>query len=145
LLIDGGRAESFPLRDRFSSAHFDLLMNDLHQLAVVHLRVAFPSPLQQAIYDASDALFLFRCSRKAADLREAEKRLKLATELINALADSRACKGCGQPFMPARQDAWYCSDKCRQRGYRQRRDAKSVTGNTQFAGPSAAAHRTRGT
>src|SRR5580704_4618840 len=84
----------------------------------VHLRPAFPTPLQKAIYDAADELFLYRTHRKAAHLRKAEKVLELAMELADKVTGSRNCPSCDQPFTPARKDNLYCSSRCRQRAFR---------------------------
>jgi hypothetical protein len=87
----------------------------------VHLRPAFPTPLQKAIYDAADELFLYRTRRKAAHLHKAEKVLELAMELADKVTGSRNCPGCDQPFTPARKDNLYCSSRCRQRAFRLKR------------------------
>jgi endogenous inhibitor of DNA gyrase (YacG/DUF329 family) len=34
----------------------------------------------------------------------------------------KPCQGCGKFFMPARRDAKFCSDACRQAAYRRRAD-----------------------
>ena len=48
------------------------------------------------------------------------------------------CVVCGQPFEPARAGALYCSDACRQRAYRQRKAAESVTDSNCAAGVTVA-------
>jgi len=35
-----------------------------------------------------------------------------------------ACTGCGREFAPSRSDARWCSSACRQRAYRQRKEAR---------------------
>jgi len=50
-----------------------------------------------------------RVARAAAN-REARRQAR----------GKRACKGCGKSFEPARTDAKFCSNACRQRAYRQR-------------------------
>jgi len=42
---------------------------------------------------------------------------------------SRDCSACGKAFQPARADAQYCSDTCRQRARRQRAHRVPVTDN----------------
>ena len=84
----------------------------------VSLRQAFPTPLQKAIYEAADELFLYRTHRKVVHLRKAEKMLELAMARADKIAGNRNCPGCDQPFTPARKDNLYCSNRCRQRAFR---------------------------
>jgi hypothetical protein len=84
----------------------------------VHVRNEFPTPLQRAIYDAADQLFLGLMDRKWKRIREVLKMLDRAIELADAVTGSRNCLGCDQPFTPTRKDALCCSNRCRQRVYR---------------------------
>jgi hypothetical protein len=50
--------------------------------------------------------------------RKSRRKLKTALE-------SRACSMCGSQFVPARVDACLCSDACKQKAYRLRKQAAS--------------------
>jgi transposase len=56
------------------------------------------------------------CRPCGRDKRLAEEREKRR----QARAD-RICASCGEPFTPSRSDGCYCSSRCRQSAYRQRR------------------------
>ena len=53
------------------------------------------------------------CSRLCGD-RERKRRLRVKDR-------TTVCRSCGRTFMPSRSDAVYCSSRCRQQGYRERR------------------------
>ena len=53
------------------------------------------------------------CGHKMLNLRKSLKK--------RAERGTYTCACCGEPFLPIRADARYCSNACRQKGYRQRK------------------------
>ena len=47
-------------------------------------------------------------------------------ELSPTVTDRRNCGRCGEPFIPKRTDAHYCSPACRQRAYRLRHGQQGI-------------------
>ena len=94
---------------------------------IVHLRKEFPTPLQRALYDTADELFLYRQRSKggAQRLRKVQEMLDRAIQLADHDSGSRTCPGCGQLFTPPRNDALYCSSRCRQRVFRRAKASRS--------------------
>jgi hypothetical protein len=51
---------------------------------------------------------------------ERRKQLRRLKREARATRERVTCKHCGQPFVPKRDDARYCSAACKQAAYRQR-------------------------
>lgn len=59
--------------------------------------------------------------RKESIKRSTQRRKEGREEARKALPDT-ICAHCQQPFRPLRKDAKYCSVKCRQAAYRERKE-----------------------
>ena len=63
--------------------------------------------------------FTFCCERCAQTTFVGIANTAAKAWRAKARGSSRPCKQCSKPFKPARTDARYCSNACRQRAYRQ--------------------------
>lgn len=63
---------------------------------------------------------IYCCTDHRADQVNAARRARRARRR------GRSCATCGTFFVPPRSDGWYCSPKCRQKAYRQRRQRQAA-------------------
>jgi hypothetical protein len=76
------------------------------------------------ISNPSKGVFAYQvCSRRCYLRAYRKRRRKHGGSTIAWKAQTPRCRNCQRAFEPARKDARYCSNACRQRAYRQRGDA----------------------